>query len=158
MKYLSLIIIVLIAISCKKDSEATLIDSTVFFDYRNIANENLLDPIMLNAIKTDDIDTYVLIKGVKVKINDARMSAPENFRIFKSEIDGYFVQFNFPTEHIENNKVTCFIKLNSGREDQIAAEFVQNGSSTYYTKVWINGILAWSDPEPRTKRLSIVIP
>ncbi len=161
MKNLYLLLIVFFFIGCKKNkSEAVMVDTSVRFSYRNAANENLLDPTLVNGIKDADIDTYVLVNGTKVKISNALMAAPENFRIINDASVGHILLFYFPEEPIVDNKVTCYLKLKSGREDEIAMELVRRGSSLSYDKVWVNGQLACSgnDCFNRTGPIIITIP
>lgn len=144
---------------CKKN-EGVILATDVRFGYRNAANENLLEPTLANGIKADDIDTYVLVNGVKVKIDNAQMGNPENFRIIKDGDIGHVLLFYFPTEPSVNNKVTCYLKLKSGREDEITMELLKNGSTTTYDKVWVNGQLACSGKDcfSRTGPIIITVP
>lgn len=117
--------------------------TNIFLKYQNSSGEDLLDPRTLNALKAEDIEVYVLRKGVRVRLFDASKDAQKSFKIYGSSTEKYFMVFYFDIadQSFVKKKVTMFITYKDGSEDKLVGEFNDNdGSNIILQAVWINDI------------------
>lgn len=115
----------------------------VFLKYQNINGDDLLDPNTKNALKEQDIEVYVLRKGVRVRLFNAMMDAQKNFKIRGSATEKYYMQlyFDIAKESFVNKKVTMFVTYNDRTEDKLVGEFnADDGSNIFLQNVWINDV------------------
>lgn len=119
------------------------ISATIFLKYQNSNGDDLLDPRTANALKEEDIDVYVLRKGIRVRLYNEMMDAKKNFNIRGSSSEKYYMQFYFDIagESFAKKKVTMFITYKDGSEDKLVGEFNDNdGPNIALQIVWINDI------------------
>ena len=119
------------------------ISAHLFLKYQNINGDDLLDPRTPNALKAEDIEVYVLRNGVRVRLFDARMDAPANFKIYGSSTEKYHMMFYFDIaeESFANKRITMFLTYKDGSEDKLIGEFNNDdGPSITLRAVWINNI------------------
>ncbi len=111
--------------------------------YQDSNGGDLLDPRTTDALKEEDIEVYVVKKGIRVRLYNAMMDAPKNFKIYGSSTEKYFMKFyfNIEKESFVNNKVTMFITYKDRSEDKLVGEFNEDdGTNIVLQNVWINDI------------------
>jgi hypothetical protein len=135
-------------ISCKKEGVSTVNNGTEIW-FKNAAGVNLLNSTEINAIRSADIDIFLLQNGAKVRVNRPMMDLNESFRITPtSQGDLMTLYFDIMPESMQQNRVTMFIRYQDGSEDKLMGEFNSDRSSAVYLeKVWVNDVLKWS-PSP----------
>ena len=141
-RFLILFAIVLLLNGCHRHC-CTTVSTTIFLKYQNSNGDDSLDPRTTNALKSEDMEVYVLRKGVRVQLLNYNLDYAKNFKIYGSSTEKYHMIFLFDIkkESFVKKKVTMFITYKDGSEDKLVGEFNENeGSSILLQNVWINDI------------------
>ena len=115
----------------------------LYLKYQNSNGDDLLDPKTANALNEQDIEVYVLRKGVRVRLYNAMMDAQKNFKIRGSSAEKYHMvlYFDIAKESFVKKKVTMFITYKDRSEDKIVGEFNEDdGTNILLQSVWINDL------------------
>ncbi|MCY1520272.1 hypothetical protein D9M68_550450 [compost metagenome] len=139
-KFLFIPLILLLFSGCDRKC-CMNISALALIKYVNQQGEDLLDPAHPNALIAEDIEVYVEKDGKRIRQYDGRLDAPKNFKIYKSDNDGYLFHFNFPINYnlADKNKMTVFITYKNNSEDKLVGEFNSlKGNNIVLQRVWIN--------------------
>ena len=130
---------ILIAGSCKLDSQAPLIvDNKLDIYYENGPHQDLLDTAHAGSFSEDSIRLYNVKNGVPTEVVNGN-PFPHNFHLYKNvESQKYALSVFLETD-------TTYIRLKYNRLDTIACKFNGFDNQFFISKVWYNGILKWND-------------
>ncbi|NPD47730.1 hypothetical protein [Lentimicrobium sp. S6] len=145
MKYIYIIIIASVLMSCNKKSsdveEQYNLDVGFEFSIVNTQNQDLLDTITENHYLESEIKLFYLVNGILEEPNNPQYDHPRNFNIYLHQNEyriGLSMNHNDPSD-----KTTTFIHWNDNDVDTLETSLNRTNNAIQKRKVWLNGVLIW---------------
>lgn len=134
-----LLVFLLLLSSCKEKMETYLnMDTTMDIQVMDSQGNNLLNPILSNSYKKEEIKIFFMINGEKTYIYEPLMQFPNRFHIYDDFNTGDYHIRIFPNDSKNEDLPVTLIQWDTNDIDTIVCHFKREEGYIYCDYLWYN--------------------